>query len=219
MTDSTEPTTPQEEASESQDAPVSEEAQAESPQPEAPIQAQADSPQPEASTQVQAESPQPETFNSAQEAPPQYQQPQKSYSYQQPPQQPPQQPYNYQQPPQQPPQQPYGYQQPPQQPPQQPYGYQQPYVNPADIKTTDKDRMVAGLLGIFLGWLGIHKFYLGYRNEGLIMLIVSLVGSCITFGVAAAVMGVIGIIEGIMYLTKTQQEFEQIYVYNRKGWF
>jgi TM2 domain-containing membrane protein YozV len=116
---------------------------------------------------------------------------------------------------QQPPQQQCGYQQ----PPQQPYGYQQPYVNPADIKTTDKDRMVAGLLGIFLGSLGIHKFYLGYRNEGLIMLLVTVVGSCLTFGVTAVVMEIIGIVEGIMYLTKSQQEFEQIYVYNKKGWF
>jgi TM2 domain-containing membrane protein YozV len=114
-----------------------------------------------------------------------------------------------------PPQQPYGYQ-----PPQQPYGYQQqPYVDPSSIKTTDKDRIVAGLLGIFLGTLGIHKFYLGYRNEGLIMLLVSLIGSCITFGLSAVVMEVIGIIEGIMYLTKSQQEFEQLYVYNRKAWF
>jgi TM2 domain-containing membrane protein YozV len=116
------------------------------------------------------------------------------------------------------PQQQYGYQQ----PPQQPYGYpqpQQPYVNHADVKTTDKDRMVAGLLGIFLGSLGIHKFYLGYRNEGLIMLIVSIVGGCITLGVSTLVMEIIGLVEGIMYLTKSQQEFEQIYVYNRKGWF
>jgi TM2 domain-containing membrane protein YozV len=123
----------------------------------------------------------------------------------------------YQQPQyQQPPQQQYGYQQ----PPQQPYAYQQqPYVNPASVKTTDKDRMVAGLLGIFLGSLGIHKFYLGYRNEGLIMLLVSVIGGCITLGVATVVMEIIGLIEGIMYLTKSQQEFEQIYVYNKKGWF
>jgi TM2 domain-containing membrane protein YozV len=117
-------------------------------------------------------------------------------------------------------QQSYGYQQPPQ-PQQQPYyGYQQqPYVDPASVKTTDKDRVVAGLLGILLGSLGIHKFYLGYQKEGLIMLLVAIFGSCITFGVAAGVMAIIGLIEGIMYLTKSQQEFEQTYVYNRKGWF
>jgi TM2 domain-containing membrane protein YozV len=120
----------------------------------------------------------------------------------------------YQQTPQQA-QQPYGYQQ----PPQQPYGYQQPYVNPDDVKTTDKDRIIAGLLGIFLGSLGIHKFYLGYRNEGLIMLLVTIIGSCFTLGFAAAVMGIIGLIEGILYLTKSQREFEQTYVYHRKGWF
>jgi len=128
-------------------------------------------------------------------------------------QQPPQQPYQSQYPPQQ------QYQQSSQQAYQQPY-QQQPYQQgPGDVKTSDKDRVVAGILGILLGSLGIHKFYLGYRNEGLIMILVTIIGGCITLGIAAAVMGVIGLIEGIMYLTKSQQEFEQTYVYNRKPWF
>ncbi len=84
---------------------------------------------------------------------------------------------------------------------------------------TDKDRVVAGVLGILLGSLGIHKFYLGYRNEGLIMLLVSIIGGCITFGIAPAAMAVIGIVEGVIYLMKSQPEFEQIYVFARKGWF
>jgi TM2 domain-containing membrane protein YozV len=121
--------------------------------------------------------------------------------------------------PQYPPQQPYGYQQQQQVPPQQPYGYQQAYVNPADVKTTDKDRLVAGLLAIFLGSLGIHKFYLGYSTEGLIMLLVTVIGACLTLGIGSAVMAIIALIEGIMYLVKSQQEFERIYVYNKKGWF
>ena len=78
-----------------------------------------------------------------------------------------------------------------------------------------KDRIVAGLLGIFLGSLGIHKFYLGYSKEGIIMLLVSL----LTFGVGAFIMEVIGLIEGIIYITKTQEEFDAIYVQNHKGWF
>ena len=81
-----------------------------------------------------------------------------------------------------------------------------------------KSKMAAGLLGIFLGALGIHKFYLGYTKEAVIMLVVCLVGS-ILLGLGAAAMGVIGLIEGIMYLTKSDAEFEEIYVKGHKGWF
>lgn len=82
-----------------------------------------------------------------------------------------------------------------------------------------KDKVAAGLLGIFLGWLGIHKFYLGYNKEGLIMILVSLIGGIVTCGVATGVMSVIGLIEGILYLTKPDAEFAQLYVQGHKGWF
>ncbi|MCQ2490616.1 MAG: TM2 domain-containing protein [Ruminococcus sp.] len=82
----------------------------------------------------------------------------------------------------------------------------------------NKQKMVAGLLAIFLGWLGIHKFYLGYKKEAIIMLAVGLAGSLLC-GLGAAVMGVIGIIEGIIYLTKSDEEFQEIYVNNQKTWF
>ena len=78
-----------------------------------------------------------------------------------------------------------------------------------------KDKTAAGLLGIFLGALGIHKFYLGYTKEGVIMLVVSLA----TCGIGATVMEIIGIIEGILYLTKSDDEFQSTYVENYKGWF
>ena len=80
---------------------------------------------------------------------------------------------------------------------------------------SSKDKLVAGLLGIFLGSLGIHKFYLGYKKEGIIMLVVSLV----TCGIGASVMGIIGLVEGIIYLTKSDEEFQDIYVQGYKGWF
>ena len=76
-------------------------------------------------------------------------------------------------------------------------------------------KLAAGLCGILLGALGIHKFVLGYTTEGLIMLLVSLC-SC---GLLSWVMGIIGIIEGIVYLTKTDAEFYQSYVVYHKGWF
>ena len=56
-------------------------------------------------------------------------------------------------------------------------------------------KLVAGILGIVIGSLGIHKFYLGYKKEGIIQIILTL----ITFGFA----GIIGFIEGIIYIIKT----------------
>ncbi len=70
-------------------------------------------------------------------------------------------------------------------------------------------KIVAGILAILLGGLGIHKFYLGYTKEGIIQLILSFV--CIG--------GVIGIIEGVLYLTKSDEEFVATYITGRKGWF
>lgn len=76
-------------------------------------------------------------------------------------------------------------------------------------------KIPAGILGILLGALGIHKFYLGYTKEGVIMLLVSV----LTLGFGASVMGIIGLIEGILYLTKTDDDFAATYVTGKKGWF
>ncbi|BCX12545.1 MAG: hypothetical protein KatS3mg067_1483 [Thermosynechococcus sp.] len=76
-------------------------------------------------------------------------------------------------------------------------------------------KLAAGICGILLGALGIDKFVLGYNTEGLIMLLLSL----LTCGLAAPVMGIIGLIEGIMYLSKSDQEFYNTYIAAKKGWF
>ena len=92
-------------------------------------------------------------------------------------------------------------------------------VNPGamtDWKAMGADKkMVAGILAILLGSLGVHKFILGYTTEGVIMLLVSVL-SC---GVLAVVPSVIGIVEGIMYLTKSDEEFVRTYIQSKKGWF
>ncbi|HEY9823980.1 MAG TPA: TM2 domain-containing protein [Stenomitos sp.] len=80
-------------------------------------------------------------------------------------------------------------------------------------------KIAAGICGILLGAFGVHKFILGYTQEGLIMLLVCLLGGIVTCGLSSFVMGVIGLVEGIVYLTKTDSEFESIYVMNKKGWF
>ena len=82
-----------------------------------------------------------------------------------------------------------------------------------------KDHVAAALLAIFLGLFGVHKFYLGYNTSGFIMLGVTLLGSLLTFGFAAAVVWLIGLVEGIVYLVKTQPEFEEMYVRHKREWF
>lgn len=84
--------------------------------------------------------------------------------------------------------------------------------DPRNIANT---KLAAGLCGILLGALGIHKFILGMTNAGIIMLLVSL----LTCGIGGAVMHVFGIIEGIIYLTKSDEEFYQTYMVQKKAWF
>lgn len=76
-------------------------------------------------------------------------------------------------------------------------------------------KIAAGLLAIFLGAFGIHKFYLGYNTQGLILLLVTI----LTCFLGSFITGIIGIIEGIIYLTKTDEEFDREYVQNKKFWF
>lgn len=85
-----------------------------------------------------------------------------------------------------------------------------------------KNKIAAGLFALLLGSFGIHKFYLGYIGPGLVFLLVNTIGWAITIfllGIPNVVLGVIAFIEGIIYLTKTDEEFERTYVLNRKSWF
>ncbi|WP_432412446.1 TM2 domain-containing protein [Rasiella sp. SM2506] len=75
----------------------------------------------------------------------------------------------------------------------------------------ENKKMMAGILGILIGSLGIHKFVLGYTKEGIIQIIITVV-TC-GFG------SIIGLIEGIIYLTKSDEEFYQTYQVGKKGWF
>lgn len=94
----------------------------------------------------------------------------------------------------------------------QPYGYQPAY------KPGQKDKLTAGLLAIFLGGLGIHKFYMGWSQEGVIMLLCSIFGAFLLF-IGPIVIGIIALIEGITYLSKSDIEFYEIYEVGHKTWF
>lgn len=82
-------------------------------------------------------------------------------------------------------------------------------------KPASGNRLACGICGILLGWLGIHKFILGMTTPALIMLLVSI----LTCGLGYPVMHIIGIVEGIIYLTKTDEEFHEIYEVGKKEWF
>lgn len=101
-----------------------------------------------------------------------------------------------------------------------PVGGYQPMqsVNPGgqgsmtDLKAMGADKkIVAGICGILLGGFGVHKFILGYTTEGIIQLVITL----LTCGAGS----IIGIVEGIIYLTKSDEEFVRTYIQNKKGWF
>ena len=87
----------------------------------------------------------------------------------------------------------------------------------------DKSPIVAGLLALFLGGLGVHKFYLGYNTEGIILLVGTVVSWILMFVIIGffglMVIGVISLVEAIIYLTKSPADFEETYVVNRKAWF
>ena len=72
-----------------------------------------------------------------------------------------------------------------------------------------RSRGVAALLAILLGYLGIHYFYLGKNTAGIICLVLSIF-SC---GIAATLLSVMGIIQGILMFTMSEEAFEERYVY------
>lgn len=81
-----------------------------------------------------------------------------------------------------------------------------------DWKALGADKKItAGICGILLGAWGIHKFILGYTTEGIIQIVITLV----TCGIG----GIVGIVEGIIYLTKSDEEFVRTYIQGKKGWF
>ena len=81
-----------------------------------------------------------------------------------------------------------------------------------DWKAMGADKKVtAGICAILVGWLGVHKFILGYTTEGIIQLALGIVTCGIT--------NILSIIEGVIYLTKSDEDFVRTYIQNKKGWF
>ena len=83
--------------------------------------------------------------------------------------------------------------------------------NNRPIYPQNSQRVLSGILGIIFGNLGIHKFVLGYTKEGFLQILITFV----TCGIG----GLIGLIEGIIYLTKSDEQFIQEYQINKRPWF
>lgn len=82
---------------------------------------------------------------------------------------------------------------------------------PAPFNPGESKRTVCGILAILLGGLAIHKFMMGKTNTGIIQIVISFA----TCGVGS----LIGLVEGIMYLTKTDEQFYNEYIVGGKNWF
>jgi len=84
----------------------------------------------------------------------------------------------------------------------------------SDSEVSSK-KLSAGLLGIFLGAIGVHKLVLGYTTSGVIMLVATI----LTCGFTGFIMGTIGLIEGINDLAKSDQDFRETYIDGTREWF
>jgi len=81
------------------------------------------------------------------------------------------------------------------------------------VSKPENKKLVAGILAIIsiTGALGVHKFILGYTREGILQIFITF----FTLGIG----GLIPFIEGIIYLTKSDDEFYETYQLNKRGWF
>ena len=100
-------------------------------------------------------------------------------------------------------------------------GTSAPSVNVSQYDT--KNKLIAALLALFLGPLGIHKFYLGQKSPGFALLAATIIGvllSLVAIGfVVLPVVYIVCFIEAIIYISKTDAEFQTVYVEEGKSWF
>ncbi|GIW95652.1 MAG: hypothetical protein KatS3mg110_4701 [Pirellulaceae bacterium] len=87
-----------------------------------------------------------------------------------------------------------------------------PYSPDTDVRFL---RLWAGLLALAFGALGVHKFWLGFRTAGLIICLTTIL-SC---GALALATWILGIVEGIIYLSTSDSDFYYKYVVKKQEWF
>jgi TM2 domain-containing membrane protein YozV len=80
-------------------------------------------------------------------------------------------------------------------------------------------RVAAGVCGILLGAFGVHKFILGYYFAGFFTLFLTILAFIFTCGILSPVIHMVGLIEGILYLVKSDEEFYKTHIERRRPWF
>ena len=83
---------------------------------------------------------------------------------------------------------------------------------------SEKNKIVAAILAIIFGWVGVHKFYLNQNGAGAIMLLGSLTG-VVLLAIPTMIFGIIAFIEALIYLTMSDGEFHRRYVAGDRSWF
>lgn len=83
----------------------------------------------------------------------------------------------------------------------------------------ENKKLLAGILALLLGPLGIHKFVLGYITEGIIIILGSIIIFFFTCGLGFHIPFIITLVEGIIYLTKSDEDFYETYQRNKRPWF
>ena len=96
-------------------------------------------------------------------------------------------------------------------------------ATPDSTPTYPKSRIVAGVLALVVGGLGIHKFYLNYIGQGVALLVITLFIAIVSFSITGSpilnfLIVIFCLVEGVIYLTKSEEEFQQIYVEGTKPW-
>src|SRR5690606_37773100 len=106
------------------------------------------------------------------------------------------------------------------------FRYNNPEPHNRNPNYRSEKKLAAGNFAIILGALGIHKFYLGYTSEGITLLLSTLIilplPTLITCGIGSAfypVVFIVPLIEAIIYLTMSDEQFDRTYIHGRKPWF
>lgn len=89
--------------------------------------------------------------------------------------------------------------------------YEQPMVPPPMPPDVNSKKILCGVLGIVIGGLGIHRFLLDDATGGILRIVITV----FTCGLGS----LIGLVEGIIYLTKSDPEFYQTYMVEKRAWF
>jgi TM2 domain-containing membrane protein YozV len=90
-----------------------------------------------------------------------------------------------------------------------------PYPSAPPYNPPESKRILAGLMAIFFGAFGVHKFVLGFTGAGMVYLLVTL----LTCFFAYPIMHILAVVEGIVYLCKSDEQFYRDYVVERRAWF